>query len=553
MTENPDPLRAPGPLRLHGPLRAVVIGAGIGGLAAALRLRAAGHAVTVVEAAAAPGGKARAVPSPAGPIDAGPTVLTLRQEFDDLFALFGQRAADHLDLVALPRLARHFWPDGSRLDLFPDAEANAAAIAGLCGPREADAFRRFDALARGLFDTLAPPVMRAPRPRLGAAARAALLRPRLWPALVPGRSLDGLLRSHFRDPRLVQLFGRYATYVGGRPGHAPAVLALIWRAESAGVWAVREGIHGLAQALARLAADQGVRFVFGTAARRIVRQSGRVSAVELASGPGLPCDLCLFNGDPAALSQGLLGEAAAAALPAARRPARPSLSAWVWAFAARPEGVELLHHNVFFTADPSREFGPIGDRRMPEAPTLYVCAQDRGAAASAPGPEQAPERALERFEIIMNAPAAPRPMDEEDSQCQTRTFPPLAAFGLRFHDMAPGAELTRPSDLARRFPGSQGAIYGPSPEGSLAAFRRPPVQTALAGLYLVGGGTHPGAGLPMAALSARHAAAMIAADPALTLPSRPEAMPGGMSTVSRTAMGTGTADRAGSGTGRRSR
>ena len=502
--------------------KAVVIGAGMGGLASAIRLAAMGLAVTVVDSAALPGGKARALPTSAGPADTGPTVLTMRAEFDDLFALAGQRLDDHLTLIAQPILARHWWKDSPTLDLFPEAEANVEAIRAFAGDREAVAFARFDAQASALLAAFDGPVMRAAKPDLLTIARTAATQPRLWPALLPGVSLERLLRVHFRDPRLVQLFARYATYVGGRPRHAPSVLALIWRAEAAGVWAVEGGMHSLAAALARLAETMGVRFLYATRARRIVRQQGRVTGVEVEGGHTLPCRHCVFNGDPGALTGGLLGDAASKAIPRARTEPR-SLSAHVWAFAAKPHGADLVHHNVFFSDDPRAEFGPIGAGKMPDQPTLYICAQDR-IPAPAPG--------LERFEIILNAPSGFHAPPDEDSQCRLRTFPRLRDFGLTFSPSPDAQALTRPSDLARLYPGSQGAIYGRSPEGLLAAFQRPTAATRLAGLYLAGGGAHPGAGVPMAALSARHAAEAIRQDRISASRSAPTAMPGGISTGS---------------------
>ena len=158
--------------------RVIVIGAGMGGLAAAIRLAANGLKVTVLEAATGPGGKARAIPSPAGPVDTGPTVLTLRHVFDALFALNGERLDDHLTLIPQRLLARHWWPGSDALDLTPDRAENAASIRAFAGPREAEAFLRFDALAEEMFTAFDAPVMRAARPDLPAIARAALARPR---------------------------------------------------------------------------------------------------------------------------------------------------------------------------------------------------------------------------------------------------------------------------------------------------------------------------------------------------------------------------------------
>lgn len=503
---------------------AIIIGAGMGGLAAAIRLAAQGFSVTVIDSAEHPGGKARALPSSAGPVDCGPTVLTLRHVFDDLFALAGQRLDDHVSLIPQAILARHWWQGSPTLDLFPQRDANIEAIRAFAGPREAAAFARFDARAQALYQAFDAPVMQAARPDLAAIARVSLRQPRLWPALLPGMTLQRLLRAHFRDPRLVQLFARYATYVGGRPAHAPGVLSLIWRAEGAGVWAVEGGMHSLAAALARLAESMGVRFRMATRARRILRQGGHVTGVEV-EGATLPARICVFNGDPAALRLGLLGDAPVQAVPR-RATEKRSLSAWVWAFAARAHGADLVHHNVFFSPDPEAEFGPIGRGQMPEKPTLYLCAEDRARAI--------PPEALERFEIILNAPSGAPPFASEDARCRTRTFPPLKDFGLTFSPEPDPAALTTPTMLAQLFPGSQGAIYGRSPEGMMATFQRPGARTGLPGLYLAGGGTHPGAGVPMAALSGKHAAEAIRQDRISASRSAPTAMPGGISTGSAT-------------------
>lgn len=509
--------------------RVVVIGAGVGGLCAAVRLAHAGCAVTVVEAAQGPGGKMRTVASAAGPVDAGPTVLTLRGVFDEVFAAAGTTVEEHLTLVPQPLLARNWWPDGATLDLHADPEANAAAIRAAFGPRAEAEFRRFHALTAQAFAAFTPPVMEAPRISLPRVAAAALSRPALLPMLMPGMTMARHLALTFREPKLRQLFGRFATYVGGTPQTTPALLSLIWQAEAAGVWVVEGGMHRLAQALEGLARAGGARFRYGVAATRILEHWGQVSGVALADGSSLAADAVVFNGDPAALRQGLLGPAARGAVPA-RAVTPRSLSARVWAFAAKPSGRDLAHHNVFFTADPGAEFGPLSRGRAPEAASFYICAQDRGLGAA--------PRGRERFEIILNAPplplSGPPPPPAEDLRCHDLMLSTMTAYGLGFDPAPPPTAITGPAGWAAMFPGSRGSIYGLSPAGMTAAFRRPPAQTALPGLWLAGGGAHPGAGVPMAARSGLHAAAAILSAPPSASRSGRTAMPGGMSMASRT-------------------
>lgn len=517
-----------GPTAQRGGPGVVVIGAGFGGLAAAIALAQGGAAVTLIEARDAPGGKARRVPGPTGPIDAGPTVLTLRGVFDRLYAAAGESLDDHLRLIPQAILARHWWPDGTSLDLHADPEASAAAIRDWAGARAEAEFRAFDRATAQAFRAFEGPMMLQPLPRTRAVAAASLRSPALWPMLMTGRTLARDLAARFTDPRLRQLFGRFATYVGGLPELSPAVLGLIWRAEAQGVWAVEGGIHALALALAALARRLGVDLRLGTPAVRIAEAEGRATGVELADGTHLGAGHVVFAGDPAALAAGLLGQPARAAVPVAGTQPR-SLSAQVWTFAARATrpafGPDLIHHNVFFSADPAGEYAPLARGEAQGAPSLYLCAEDRAAGPPPAGPE--------RFEIILNAPPlspARPPPDGEFDRCRDTTLTHLARFGITL-DPPPGpGALTTPRDFARLFPGSGGAIYGLSPHGVLAAFRRPTARSRMPGLYLAGGGTHPGAGVPMAARSGLHAAAAILEDHASTSASGPAATPGGTST-----------------------
>ncbi len=485
----------------------LIIGAGIGGLSAAMRLSRMAD-VTVLEAHDAPGGKMRTLPSDAGPVDAGPTVMTLRPIFDDLFAAAGAQLEEQVTLTALDCLAQHIWPDGSQLMLYADPDKSAEAMRDFAGPKAAEDFRRFCIHTQTLFDAFSPTILETPSPKLWQLVKTVMQNPRLWAAALPSVSLAQSLALRFRDPRLRQLFGRYATYVGGSPFNAPAVLALIWQAEAAGVWRVAGGMHTLAHAMARVVTDNGGNIHYSCFARDIEIQNGQAYAVH-TSTQRIVADAVLYAGDPRALSLGYLGEGLKQAVPHSGVTPR-SLSAFVWAFAAKPEAtVPLSQHNVFFGDSQSDEFSALRKGKRPIEATLYVCAQDHSQVA--------PD-AVQRFEIILNGPprAGRAPNTQEMAECHRETFTRLAKMGLRFTPDPGPQSLSTPEVFNNLFPGSEGSLYGRSPHGMRATFQRPQARSRIPGLYLAGGGVHPGAGIPMAALSGKHAAAAIMTDLGLT-------------------------------------
>jgi 1-hydroxycarotenoid 3,4-desaturase len=519
--------------------RVIVVGAGVGGLACALRLAHQGLDVTVVEAADAPGGKLRQPLVDGVPIDSGPTVFTMRWVFDQLFAAVGTTLEAELRIQPLPVLARHWWDDGSQLDLFADTAASLDAVGRFAGAAEARRFAAFCTRARAVYQTLEGPYIRhaAPNPAgltwdIGLKGLATLS------ALGPLTSLWSSLGRQFTDPRLRQLFARYATYTGSSPWQAPATLMLIAQVEMDGVWSINGGMHALARCLERLAITRGAVFRYGTACERIELQNGQVSGVRLANGDVLRADNVVFNGDSAALRAGLLGEPVQRAVPV-RAPER-SLSALTWSLHAPTSPLALDRHNVFFQRTDqvayTDEFTHIFDHgRLPAAPTVYVCAQDRGADSALPA------SGCERLLALVNAPAAgdrDTLTQEELDRCETQAFQLMQRCGLSLSPHSPGALRTTPTDFHRLFPATGGALYGQASHGWGSAFSRPTAQTPVPGLYLAGGSVHPGPGVPMATLSGQFAAAALMASPALTKRCPPAATSGGTSTPSATTAST---------------
>jgi len=483
----------------------VIVGAGVGGLASAMRLAHHGARVTVLDQLSSPGGKMRTVASQAGPVDAGPTVLTMKHVFEELFTETGAALENYASLKPEAILARHFWEDGTILDLVSDHDQSYKNVETAFGANSAAEYLQFTNDSRALFDAFEAPVMTASAPTFRDILQTIFNSPSVLRKMAPHSSLARHLPSHFSDPRLAQLFGRYATYVGGSPYASPALLSLIASAEAQGVWYVEGGMHNLAQAMTKRAIELGAVFHFGAHVDRVEFQNGKPAAVHTQSDR-YPADVVLFNGDPKALNEGLLGPTLTKAVPSKFTSPR-SLSAAVYSFAAQPEGPELAGHNVFFANDPRTEFEPIAQGQMPSQATLYVCAQDRFGGTI--------PKSAERFEIIMNAPHianATHPTDEGYDICQTLILSRLQDFGLRFNPPPAIQSLTIPQDFAKMFPASNGSLYGRSPHGMTAAFQRPTVRSKKTGVYLVGGGVHPGAGIPMVTLCAKHAAAAIISD-----------------------------------------
>ena len=482
--------------------RVIIIGAGAGGLAAAIDLARQGLAVTLLEKAAALGGKIRV---DAAGIDSGPTVLTMRWVFEALFADAGAVLADHLTLRPADLLARHAWSQTERLDLFADQRRSAEAIGNFAGAAEADGFLSFCARAQRVYQTLERPFMQAQKPTALSLTMGTGMA-QMW-GISPFSTLWQALGEHFRDPRLRQLFGRYATYSGSSPFQAPATLMLIAHVEQEGVWLVDGGMIALAQALATLAVRAGCLIRTQAMVQEIQVRRGRAAAVTLQNGELIEADAVICAADHAALSTGCFGPSVAASVASAKSDMR-SLSALTWTLSATTEGFPLTRHNVFFGRDYAAEFDAVfRDGRITGEPTVYLCAQDRPDAA-APG-------VAERLLVLINAPPhGDRHVmpEQEIEQCAIRTFSLLERCGLTVHRRAEATTVTTPAMFAQIFPATGGALYGRAMHGSMAAFSRPGSRSRLPGLYLAGGSVHPGPGVPMAALSGRLAAASLLQD-----------------------------------------
>jgi len=482
---------------------ALVVGAGLGGLSAAVCLAARGVRVHVLEAGERIGGKAGVEVVDGVEFDTGPSVLTMPEAIDEVFRRAGTSLRAELTLREERPAFRYLYPDGKTVDVFTRPEETLASVEkslGASARRELAAFLDY---ARTIWDSAAPHFVFGEAPSVGGMLRlgpAAIARVTKVDAL---RSMSSAIESRVRDPYLRPLLMRYATYNGSDPRRAPATMNCIAHVElSLGGFGIEGGIYALVRALARVAERLGVTIETGARVTGIRAPRGRIESVTLADGRALDATIVVANADASHVAEHLVAPGQRQAI---KHAGEPSMSAWTGVLRARRRTGEAARapHTVLFPRDYLGEFVDIFDHdRPPGDPTVYLCAQEPCHG----------RRGWEHDEpifVMANAPPEPA-QGHRDPQIavrlRERVLARLVGAGLIDADDRLVWERS-PADLAARFPGTRGAIYGTSSNGMLAAFQRPPNRVAsIAGLYLASGSAHPGGGMPLCVLSGRRAA-----------------------------------------------
>ncbi len=550
----------------------IVIGAGIGGLSAAIRLAAQGHHVIIVERQAQVGGKLNRIEMDGFSFDTGPSLITMPYVLEDLFHSARRNLKDYLELQPLDITCRYFYHDGLVLNAWRDHKRLAEEFMHL-NPHDGAALSRFIDSARNIFQAAADPFLyhslgspldvlrtfvryvlwghrhvngdmgmtgeseqghpQGDVPPIHVASKGSSSYRRGIPLRVPlspvpakhiifsrlkavlaalsPQTLDESVRGFFEDEHVRQLFDRYATYNGSSPYQVASVYSIIPYVELAdGGWYPCGGIYAVAQALEKVALELGVTIETCCDVRRILVERNEAHGVVLADGRVLRSDIVIANSDVVTTHRELLSPA----IRNRRRVRRleqlePSCSGFVLLLGLDKQYPQLSHHNIFFSDDYHAEFDDLFERQIPLSnPTIYVCATTRS------DPTQAPP-GHENLFVLVNAPYLTTKSDwqRKAPAYRERILDLLASY--KQVDLSDVREhivceaMLTPQDFYDKYGANAGSIYGLSSNSRMAPFTRPANTSEIRNLYFVGGSTHPGGGVPLVMLSGKIVAELV--------------------------------------------
>lgn len=492
----------------------VVIGAGIGGLAVAARLAARGRRVVLCEQAETVGGKLGIHEQNGFAFDTGPSLVTLPYILDDLLTAVGVERRDVLELRRLDPIARYRFGDGTWFDA-PAGRVEFEDAVETLRPGNGLQWRAFYERAERIWDATHGPFLESPMAGGWDLVRQSV-RVRDLLTIAPYRTLRSLAEHYFDDPRLVAFVDRYATYTGSDPRRAPAALASVPFAERHfGAWYVDGGLRRIADVLLSQCVALGVDVRTRADVLEVLVRSGRAVGVALHDGTRIDATTVIANADAAHLYRDLV-PAGVERIRAQRALARsgPSLSGFVQCLGVRGTTPAIAHHTVLFPERYNDEFdevfGRCGRRRVPVRPvvdpTIYI---------SNPNDPAVRPDGHEAWFVLVNAPRHD-PVGGVDwrrpglaEEYADLILDRLASRGVDVRDRVLFREIRSPADLADRTRADGGSIYGTSSNGPRAAFLRPSNRSPLPGLFLVGGSSHPGGGLPLVMLSAQITASLV--------------------------------------------
>lgn len=482
---------------IHHKKTVIVIGAGIAGIATAIRLAVKGLRVSVYEANAYPGGKLTEFSSSGFRFDAGPSLFTMPQYIDELFLLAGKRPADYFRYHKLDTVCRYFYEDGTQLTAWADADKLAGEIA-LKTRDTRESVLRFLKKSRDIYDITHHIFLEKSLHRINSFMNRRTLKSVLrFGEIDAFRTMNEANERYFHDSKTHRFFNRYATYNGSNPYQAPATLNIIPHLEQHfGAYFPEGGMHAITESLVRLAEDLGVRFYYNSRVEEILYEKGRVTGVRVEDAIA-EASYVVSNMDVWFTYRKLLK---GIKLPERILKQERSSSALIFYWGIRGSFKKLDLHNIFFSEDYEKEFSTIWkNKTIDEDPTVYVNISSKYCR------DDAPEGA-ENWFVMINVPAN-EGQDWDRLIAEARSNIVTKLSRILKQNIAPlivVEKILDPREIESRTSSYQGSLYGTSSNGRFAAFlRHPNFISALKGLYFAGGSVHPGGGIPLALLSAK--------------------------------------------------
>lgn len=482
---------------------AAVVGAGIGGLSAAISLAAAGFEVSVFEKNPGPGGKLNLLEKDGFKFDLGPSILTMPHIFRELFAQAGRKLEDYVSIVELSPHWRNFFEDGTVFDFTPDTRLMDAELAKVGG---GEGFYSFLEYSRKLSLLTEEGYFKHGYDTLGEMNRGyGMLRNMLgfdWT-----RSMDAGVRAHVKDPRLVDALNYFIKYVGSSPYRAPGTMNLLAHVQwGYGLWYVKGGMYFMARALEKLAKELGVALNYGAEVSSIDKAGAAVTGVALKGGGAHKADFVVSNMEVIPACRELLREDEDY-LRGLEKFA-PACSGLVLDLGIKGEYPQLAHHNFLYAKDARAHFEALfGRGELSKDPTIYLVAPCVTDPTVAP-PGCSVLKILPHIPHIQDR----NPQTREDylrfREVVLDKLERMGLTGLRSRIVT--EDLLTPPDIQRMYYSNKGSIYGVVSDRKLnGGFRAPKRSDSYGNLFFVGGSVNPGAGMPMVALSGMLAARMI--------------------------------------------
>lgn len=484
--------------------KTIIIGGGLGGLAAAATLANAGIQVELYEKNSHFGGKLMPVQLGSHSFDFGPNTITMPEVFNSIIEQTGESASDYFEMIPLHTHTRNHFPGGRHFDFSSDTEIMQQEL-NRFAPDDAQNYARFLSEISRIYKLAEryffPSTFQSWRDYLSPSLGKALLQVR------PAETMDHFYRRYFSEPALLQAFGRYATYIGSSPYKAPATFSMIAYLELVGgVYYTRGGNTRIAEGFAAVARKNGAILHAGKTVKKILVRDGKAAGIELEDGVVSEADAVILNGDLLSAFPQLTDEIDRPSFSNKKSASfEPSISAFVILAGLNTRLPGLKHHNVYFSDDYRKEFEDLFDKRSySEQPTVYISNSSISDSSVSPDGDN--------LFILVNAPALTEDgkLQIETEMYKNRIYDFLETYGLDIRSYLIEEEVFTPAFIAENFNAFRGSLYGPSSHRKKDAFLRPAnASPDIKNLYFVGGSTHPGGGSPMVTMSGQNVAKRI--------------------------------------------